>query len=286
VTRKTDARDLLLDLIGPADAANRGTTPEDAVADAINEAILNQPALRHCLVPGCLHEFDMASHMNGDPPPRPSWSGKGWSQLGNGTIFPAGGHICPDHKQLVTDHLPRRLQLPNDRWGVDCACGWTPAPQRWHGVLRALWEEHLLTETGKLPPAPPQTDPEHRIPLAEHTEATLTELYDRLWDAEHDRTETREAAQAMFKAWDWHRTVHSGVARALNAVRNYMRVAVGDTRDWTADRHDAYLWSVLIGWDDDTLQEVAVKHRWDEHRIAYVREMRGYLAPIADPQEG
>ncbi|MER6092535.1 hypothetical protein [Streptomyces bluensis] len=42
--------------------------------------------------------------------------------------------------------------------------------------------------------------------------------------------------------------------------------------------------AILVGWDDDTLQEVAAKHRWDEHRVAYVRKMRGYLAPVTDPQ--
>jgi hypothetical protein len=57
-----------------------------------------------------------------------------------------------------------------------------------------------------------------------------------------------------------------------------------DHRDWTADRTDAYLWGVLIGWSNEALDEIAVKHRWNEHRIKYVREMRALLAPITDPQ--
>ena len=115
MTGKTEARELLLDLIGVTDAVDRGTTPAQAIDDAIAEAILNQPSLRHCLVPGCMREFDAMSCMAGDPPPRPSWDGKGWATLGAGSIFPAGGHICPDHKQTVTDHWPRRLKLPSGR---------------------------------------------------------------------------------------------------------------------------------------------------------------------------
>ncbi|MGW0920581.1 hypothetical protein ACWD3J_16385 [Streptomyces sp. NPDC002755] len=34
-----------------------------------------------------------------------------------------------------------------------------------------------------------------------------------------------------------------------------------DHRDWTVDRIDAYLWAILFGWGDRTLQEVAVRHR-------------------------
>jgi hypothetical protein len=141
-------------------------------------------------------------------------------------------------------------------------------------AYRSLKDRFLAAST-------PSEDLE-RIPLAEHTETTLTELYDLLEDTEHDRAETREAAQAMFKAWEWHRNVLGGVARAVTAIRNQMRVS---SRDWATDRADAYLWAVLIGWDNNTLEEVAAKHRWREERMAYVREMRALLAPITDQQK-
>ncbi|MFJ5725851.1 hypothetical protein [Streptomyces sp. NPDC093149] len=107
--------------------------------------------------------------------------GEGWCTLDAGSIFPAGGHICPD-KDLVASHWPRRLELPSGRWSVACPCGWFPVPQRWHRLLAALWEQHILTEAGALPAAPPVIDPEHGLPLAEHTEESLAELYNRLWD--------------------------------------------------------------------------------------------------------
>jgi hypothetical protein len=189
--------------------------------------------------------------MTGETPPRPEWSGKGWSTLGSGSVFPAGGHICPDHKQLVTDHFPRRLKLPSDRWSVDCACGWTPAPQTWHGVLRALWEQHLLTVDGKLPAAPPITDPEHRIPLTEHTEATLAELYDRLWDAEADHEDLRDFARSCFLAYTTAVPALLGAKTALEALRTRITL---DSRDWTADKVDALLYAILVGanCEDDT----------------------------------
>ncbi|MFE9812328.1 hypothetical protein [Streptomyces sp. NPDC005548] len=251
MTGKTEARELLLDLIGAADAANRGTTPEQAVDDAIAEAILNQPSLRDCLVPGCMRQFDAMSCMAGDPPPRPSWDGKGWATLGSGSIFPAGGHICPDHKQTVTEHWPRRLKLPSDRWSVDCACGWTPTPQTWHGVLRAHWEQHLLTELGTLPPAAPIPDPEHRTPLTEHTERSLSELYDRVEDAEADRDGTLDFARTAFLLYQQAVPALLGARTALEALRTRITL---DSRDWTADKVDALLYAILVGADceDDT----------------------------------
>ncbi|MFF8910604.1 hypothetical protein [Streptomyces olivaceoviridis] len=280
MTEKMTSWDRLLDLVDADKAAAHHTSPSTAIADAIREAIVNQPSLRHCLYPGCLREFDMTARMNGREPARPSWSGDGWHQVTRG---PSHGNVCPDHVAVVTEHLPRTVDLPNGRWMVACACDWMSRPQTYGGLLRPLWEEHLLLTTGQLTAPVTLAETPGRQPLTEHTEATLTELYDLLDDTEHDREETREAAQAMYKAWDWHRHALGGVARAVNSICNMMRV---DSRDWAADRRDAYLWAVLIGWDDEALQEVADRHRWNEHRVKYVREMRALLTPITgQPQE-
>ncbi|WP_411098972.1 hypothetical protein [Streptomyces sp. x-45] len=266
------------------DQPTLATLTEEQLADLIAEATAfrNQPSLRHCLYPGCLREFDMAARMDGREPARPSWSGAGWRQVTRG---PSTGSVCPDHVGIVTEHLPRTVDVPNGRWMVACACGWMSRSQTYGGLLRPLWEEHLLLAAGELAVPVTLAETPSRLSLDEHTEASLAELYEVLEDTENDRAETREAAQAMYKAWDWHRNTFSGIARAVNAVCNMMRVGVGDTRDWSADRHDAYLWGVLIGWDDDTLKNVAARHRWNEHRIHYVREMRALLSPITDPQK-
>ncbi|MFJ6141381.1 hypothetical protein [Kitasatospora sp. NPDC092286] len=209
------------------------------------DSLANAPVLRTCLVPGCLRQFDATATMAGSRM-RAEWSGEGWCTLGMGSIFPTGGHICPDHKDLVTSHWPRRLELPSGRWSVACPCGWSPVPQRWHRLLAALWEQHLLTETGALPPAPPVTDPEHRLPLAECTEESLAELYDRLWDAEAEVPELRSLARAYAVGYSLTVPALLGVKIALENLRT--RIAL-DPRDWAADKLDAFLWAVLVGWN-------------------------------------
>lgn len=260
------------------------TLTEDQLADLIADANAwrNQPSLRNCLFPPCMHQYDAMAGLAGRPPVRPEWSSKGWHQVTRG---PSTGALCPDHVDIVTEHLPRTVDLPNGRWMVACACGWMSRPKTYGGLLRPLWEEHLLLATGDLEAPVTLAEKHGRLPLADHTENSLRELYEALEDTEHDRAETRDAAQAMYKAWDWHRHTLAGVSRAVVSVCNMMRTADSHyQRDWTADRHDAYLYAVLIGFGGDTLHQVAAKHRWDEHRIKYVREMRALLAPITDPQ--
>ncbi|GAA3807612.1 hypothetical protein ACFQ0G_53900 [Streptomyces chiangmaiensis] len=282
---KSPAWDRLLDLIDATKAADvHNISPSTAITDAIRESVVNAPSLRNCLYPGCLREFDMTARMNGWEPARPSWSGDGWHQATRGVSH---GSICPDHVAIVTEHLARPVELPNGRWMVACACEWTSRPQTYGGLLRPLWEEHLLLAAGELEAPVTLAETPGQLPLADHTEDSLRELYEALEDTEHDRAETRDAAQAIYKSWDWHRHTLADATRAVTAVRSMMQTSADflDHRDWTADRIDAYLWAILIGWDVDTLQEVAAKHRWDEHRVAYVKEMRGYLAPITDPQK-
>ena len=262
---------------------------EDQLADLYSELNLLRVSsgLRTCLFPTCMRQFDVIACMKGDPPPRPEWSGDGWRTLGSAAVG-GGGHICPEHVDIVTAHMAHAVEVPNanGRWMVACACEWMSRPQTYGGLLRPLWEEHLLLAAGELTAPVTLTETPGRLLLDEHTQATLNELYDHLEDTDYDRAETYEAAQAMYKSWDWHRHALGGISRAVVAVCNMMRTAASHyERDWTADRHDAYLWAVLIGFDDDALDAVAVKHRWDGHRVKYVREMRALLAPITDPPQ-
>ncbi|MEU8378986.1 hypothetical protein [Streptosporangium sp. NPDC048865] len=125
-----------------------------AIADAVLAALAERglpappagPALRTCLVPGCLAQYDAIAALTGQQPTRPEWSSEGWRILRSGMAFPAGGHVCPTHAQTVIKHLPRRATPGEAGWVQgDCACGdWTSPRQRWHGAVRGLWEEHLL----------------------------------------------------------------------------------------------------------------------------------------------
>lgn len=61
-----------------------------------------------------------------------------------------------------------------------------------------------------------------------------------------------------------------------------------DSRDWSDDRGDAWLWGIVMGWDDEdpecsAMELVAAKHGWDEQTVARLRVLherfKATLAP-------
>lgn len=107
-------------------------------------------ALRNCLVPGCLAQYDAVAALTGEQPARPEWSSEGWLTVRSAApVFPAGAHICPKHSGLVKEHLPCRAPAEEGHLRAVCACGdWSSPPLRWHRAVRGLWEEHLLDALG------------------------------------------------------------------------------------------------------------------------------------------
>jgi hypothetical protein len=112
---------------------------EDVLADAA--AFRDQPALRHCLFPGCLAEFDVAARLAGMEPARPSWSGEGWVQM-RPTILT--GYACPAHAQAICEHRITWQHGSEDTRSLACSCGWASPTARWRGVPEASWQDHLL----------------------------------------------------------------------------------------------------------------------------------------------
>ncbi len=67
----------------------------------------------------------------------------------------------------------------------------------------------------------------------------------------------------------------SDLAEALTSVR---RIVDADPRDWSANRHDAFIYGVFRGWSDpDEGQLVATKHGWD---TAFVTRLHRLSAAV------
>ena len=64
------------------------------------------------------------------------------------------------------------------------------------------------------------------------------------------------------------------LAEALTSVR---RIVTADPRDWTADRHDAFIYAIFRGFDgvDGTPAEtdVAAQHGWNEEFLARLHRL-------------
>lgn len=60
------------------------------------------------------------------------------------------------------------------------------------------------------------------------------------------------------------------VCEALDSLRT---VIATSSRDWSSTPGDAWIWGVVLGWDEPALAEVAAQHGWDEAACARLRRM-------------
>lgn len=68
-------------------------------------------------------------------------------------------------------------------------------------------------------------------------------------------------------------------------ISNLQTVINFDVRDWAANRRDAYIYGVLVGWGK-ALDEVAKQHGWDEGTIRRIREARALIASRTNHERG
>lgn len=81
--------------------------------------------------------------------------------------------------------------------------------------------------------------------------------------------------------------VNADLREALDSAERIMR---GDRRDWSANRHDAFLFGLFRGWDCELdhahdehcpdMATVAEVHGWDEAFVARLRRLRGGVRAV------
>lgn len=62
----------------------------------------------------------------------------------------------------------------------------------------------------------------------------------------------------------------------MHPIESIRSLLATDSRDWGEDRGDAWLWGIVMGWDDEDLEcsameLIARKHDWDEATVARLR---------------
>jgi hypothetical protein len=52
-----------------------------------------------------------------------------------------------------------------------------------------------------------------------------------------------------------------------NAIQSLHTALACSTRDMSKDKLDAWVYGIVVGWDDDTLAELSKLHGWEESTI-------------------
>lgn len=73
-------------------------------------------------------------------------------------------------------------------------------------------------------------------------------------------------------------TVNGDLHAALTSLRSTM---AHNSRDWSTDRADAWLYGVVCGWDD-VLDDVAAEHGWDPASVARLRAMHAAVEAVTE----
>ena len=64
-------------------------------------------------------------------------------------------------------------------------------------------------------------------------------------------------------------------------------VMASHSRDWGAESRDAWLWGIIIGWDDESLAELEQKFAWNPESIQRLKRYRRAIEragrPVARP---
>jgi hypothetical protein len=71
----------------------------------------------------------------------------------------------------------------------------------------------------------------------------------------------------------------------LDALTSARLIVSKDPRDWSANRHDAFLFGVFRGWDDPAAERAtAQRHGWDEAFVERLHRLAaGVSRAIGDP---
>ena len=57
-----------------------------------------------------------------------------------------------------------------------------------------------------------------------------------------------------------------GIIYPSEPLESLRRTIIFSPKDWSQDKSDAWIYGVIIGWDDDTLNELSSKFGWSsEH---------------------
>lgn len=130
-----------------ADAAITTLTEQTAIA--WQEWCATGCGLRHCVIPGCLREFDLIACMTGTEDDIPEHRrSAGWLQQPR---IVGLGYLCPTHAPILWangSHIPRwdhGHATDQPRVSVlRCTCGWQTEHGRWTGYTTVQWQDHAL----------------------------------------------------------------------------------------------------------------------------------------------
>jgi hypothetical protein len=58
---------------------------------------------------------------------------------------------------------------------------------------------------------------------------------------------------------------------SLESIKNCI---VFSPRDWSLDKRDAWMYGIVVGWDNLSLYDLSIRHGWSVESVARLRQLR------------
>lgn len=56
-------------------------------------------------------------------------------------------------------------------------------------------------------------------------------------------------------------------------------------KDWSIERSDAWVYGVVLGWDDDSLKELSLKFRWNNEDVTRLKMLHRNFKGLLEDKE-
>jgi hypothetical protein len=57
---------------------------------------------------------------------------------------------------------------------------------------------------------------------------------------------------------------------------------VFNSRDWANNKRDAWLYGIIVGWDEESFAELKLKHRWPDEQISRLKRLRAEFINLGE----
>lgn len=59
-----------------------------------------------------------------------------------------------------------------------------------------------------------------------------------------------------------------------NPLESLRSAIVFSSRDWSSCKRDAWIYGIVVGWDDEAFEELSIKHHWDKDTGERLKRLR------------
>jgi hypothetical protein len=66
---------------------------------------------------------------------------------------------------------------------------------------------------------------------------------------------------------------NKSVKRNEDPLQSLYDTVVFHSHDWGVHKRDVWLYGIIVGWDDDSLEEFKIKFRWSEEAIKRLKRL-------------